>query len=88
MTRQPRTLYHVRITYHRPNTDRSYILDESHSYDLVDIIDTMIQHTRNFPRDNGYTCDFDPNALKYTVTKFSEKFATMEVRSSDDGIDL
>jgi hypothetical protein len=87
MTRQPRTLYHARISYHwfAPHTR---ILDESHSYDLADTVDAMMAHTRHYPAHLGYTCTFDENKLTYTITKFSNLFAVISIQSTDDGIDL
>jgi hypothetical protein len=86
--RHTRQLFHARIEYLRHNP-YSTILDESHSYDMNDTIDTMMAFVKHrFPADLGYRCDFDPNTLSYSITKFDWAFATIKLISSDDGIDL
>jgi hypothetical protein len=87
MTRQLRTLYHVRVTLARDGS--SYIVDESHSYDQNDAIDAMMKEAQRIRWDNGYNAGFNENTLSYIISRPDwTTYATLRIVSTDDGIDL
>jgi hypothetical protein len=87
MTRQPRTLFHARVTL--AHDGFSYIVDESHSYDQNDSLDQMMKEAQRIIGGKGYTATFNENSLSYIISRPDGKtYATLRIASTDDGIDL
>lgn len=87
--RLPRVLYHVRVTL--AHDGFSYIVDESHSYDMGDSIDAMMKEAQRIidTRVKGGNSVFNEKSLSYIIARPDwTTYATIRLISSDDGIDL